>query len=256
MDLMMPGMGGVTATRKIHKKYPQVKVIAPTSFAEQNMVPGALQAGAVNRGDAARTSRQYMNSASTITIVQIYTGSLLRRENNGVWSENNVLSDFFRVTSQGTSGHQNNQYTVNPSGNPLGFPTNAPPIGIQIVGWESATPAGSTDGWLNGSLGRLDIPTRTFSEWQMPSLAKVIAVVSDDPAAEDRLIDGRVDNEHPTKALIYAGPFTVEGRLMAAEEACPNFEEHSFIPIEDALLAYQLDKINPSVGDGAWSTYF
>lgn len=47
MDLMMPGMDGITATREIKKKYPQVKVIALTSFAEQNMVQGALQAGAV-----------------------------------------------------------------------------------------------------------------------------------------------------------------------------------------------------------------
>ncbi|NTU54635.1 MAG: response regulator transcription factor [Anaerolineales bacterium] len=47
MDLMMPGMDGITATREIKKKYPQVKVIALTSFAEQNMVQGALQAGAI-----------------------------------------------------------------------------------------------------------------------------------------------------------------------------------------------------------------
>jgi two-component system, NarL family, response regulator LiaR len=47
MDLMMPGMDGVTATREIHKKNPQVKVIALTSFSEQAMVQGALQAGAI-----------------------------------------------------------------------------------------------------------------------------------------------------------------------------------------------------------------
>jgi len=47
MDLMMPGMDGITATREIHKKYPQVKIIALTSFADQNMVQGALQAGAI-----------------------------------------------------------------------------------------------------------------------------------------------------------------------------------------------------------------
>src|ERR1051325_11919845 len=43
MDLMMPGVDGITATREIHQKYPNVKVIALTSFAEQNMVQGALR---------------------------------------------------------------------------------------------------------------------------------------------------------------------------------------------------------------------
>jgi len=47
MDLMMPGKDGITATREIHQKYPNVKVIALTSFAEQNIVQGALQAGAI-----------------------------------------------------------------------------------------------------------------------------------------------------------------------------------------------------------------
>ncbi|HEX2998491.1 MAG TPA: response regulator transcription factor [Anaerolineales bacterium] len=47
MDLMMPGMDGITATREIHKRFPQIKIIALTSFAEQNMVQGALQAGAI-----------------------------------------------------------------------------------------------------------------------------------------------------------------------------------------------------------------
>jgi NarL family two-component system response regulator LiaR len=47
MDLMMPGLDGISATREIHQKYPQIKVIALTSFSEQNMVQGALQAGAV-----------------------------------------------------------------------------------------------------------------------------------------------------------------------------------------------------------------
>lgn len=47
MDLMMPGMDGITATREIKKKYPHIKILALTSFAEQNMVQGALQAGAI-----------------------------------------------------------------------------------------------------------------------------------------------------------------------------------------------------------------
>ena len=47
MDLMMPGQDGITATHEIHRKYPEIKIIALTSFAEQNMVQGVLQAGAI-----------------------------------------------------------------------------------------------------------------------------------------------------------------------------------------------------------------
>lgn len=47
MDLMMPGMGGVAAIRQIHQRYPNVHIVALTSFREENLVQGALQAGAI-----------------------------------------------------------------------------------------------------------------------------------------------------------------------------------------------------------------
>jgi NarL family two-component system response regulator LiaR len=46
MDLMMPGTDGVTATRLIRQKYPNVRVLALTSFQENGLVQGAMQAGA------------------------------------------------------------------------------------------------------------------------------------------------------------------------------------------------------------------
>jgi NarL family two-component system response regulator LiaR len=46
MDLMMPGTDGVTAMKVIHQKYPQVRMIALTSFQENALVERALQAGA------------------------------------------------------------------------------------------------------------------------------------------------------------------------------------------------------------------
>ena len=46
MDLIMPGTDGVAATRIIHEKYPWVHVLALTSFQEDGLVQGALQAGA------------------------------------------------------------------------------------------------------------------------------------------------------------------------------------------------------------------
>jgi NarL family two-component system response regulator LiaR len=47
MDLMMPGMDGATATGHIREKYPDIQVIALTSFKEKELVEGALKAGAI-----------------------------------------------------------------------------------------------------------------------------------------------------------------------------------------------------------------
>jgi len=47
MDLVMPEMDGVTATQAIRQAYPAVQIIALTSFNDQDLVQGALQAGAV-----------------------------------------------------------------------------------------------------------------------------------------------------------------------------------------------------------------
>jgi len=47
MDLVMPGMDGAVATRRIREKCPDIQVIALTSFKEQELVQGALQAGAI-----------------------------------------------------------------------------------------------------------------------------------------------------------------------------------------------------------------
>ena len=47
MDLVMPELGGVAATRTIHQRWPHVQVIALTSFQEKELVQDALQAGAI-----------------------------------------------------------------------------------------------------------------------------------------------------------------------------------------------------------------
>ena len=48
MDLMMPEMDGVAATRAIRERYPSVQVIALTSFPEEQMLQDVLEAGALS----------------------------------------------------------------------------------------------------------------------------------------------------------------------------------------------------------------
>jgi NarL family two-component system response regulator LiaR len=47
MDLMMPVMDGVAATQAITKQDPSIKVIALTSFQEDELVQNAMKAGAI-----------------------------------------------------------------------------------------------------------------------------------------------------------------------------------------------------------------
>jgi NarL family two-component system response regulator LiaR len=48
MDMVMPGMDGVSATRAIRQKFPQVQVLALTSFKEGDLIQSALEAGAIS----------------------------------------------------------------------------------------------------------------------------------------------------------------------------------------------------------------
>jgi len=48
MDLMMPGMDGVATTRAILERFPDVRIIALTSFPQDQLVQEVLQAGALS----------------------------------------------------------------------------------------------------------------------------------------------------------------------------------------------------------------
>ena len=47
MDMVLPMMDGATATRAIRQQYPQVQVLALTSFKESDLIKNALEAGAI-----------------------------------------------------------------------------------------------------------------------------------------------------------------------------------------------------------------
>ncbi|UCF62196.1 MAG: response regulator transcription factor [Anaerolineaceae bacterium] len=48
MDLIMPEMDGIAATQAILEDYPDIKIIAMTSFDEEELVHGVLAAGAIS----------------------------------------------------------------------------------------------------------------------------------------------------------------------------------------------------------------
>ena len=48
MDLIMPGIGGIEATRCIREQYPDTQVIALSSYQDKDLVQKAIQVGAIS----------------------------------------------------------------------------------------------------------------------------------------------------------------------------------------------------------------
>ena len=84
-------------------------------------------------------------------------------------------------------------------------------------------------------MGNINTPTRTFDEWRMPSLTNVVAMFSDDPAAEDILLEMWEDYQTPFKVLIYSGTYIIEGTVYSAESIDAYY-------VEDLKITSQVDK--------------
>ena len=74
MDIVMPETDGIVTTRSIRKQYPQIQVIALTSFLEGDLVKNALEAGAiaylqkdVSADDLARAIRAAHSGRATLS---------------------------------------------------------------------------------------------------------------------------------------------------------------------------------------------
>ena len=52
MDLMMPGMDGVEASAKLHRRFPAMKILILTTYGSANGIASALNAGTANRAEA------------------------------------------------------------------------------------------------------------------------------------------------------------------------------------------------------------
>ncbi len=90
--------------------------------------------------------------------------------------------------------------------------------------------------------GMLNTPTRTFSNWRIPSVKSVVALLADDTPAQETLLDFWADFNVPFKVMIYAGPFIIEGTMFSDDNDPPEFYRQAFRPIEEATVTYLLDK--------------
>jgi NarL family two-component system response regulator LiaR len=99
MDLLMPEMGGPEATRLVREQWPQVQVIALTSFQEKELVREALQAGAisyllknVSAEDLAAAIREAHAGRSTLAPEAVQ--ALIQADNRAVFRERDLPEEF------------------------------------------------------------------------------------------------------------------------------------------------------------------
>src|SRR5512139_3767222 len=89
MDILMPVMDGILATRAICEQYPQVKIIVLTSYPEDDLVQKSLEAGAIgyllknatiddlaNAVRSAYAGRPTLAPEATMALIRARTGPL------------------------------------------------------------------------------------------------------------------------------------------------------------------------------------
>jgi hypothetical protein len=91
-------------------------------------------------------------------------------------------------------------------------------------------------------IGKLNTPSRTFPNWQIPSMQSVIVILAEDIPAQESLLDFWADFNVPFRVVIYTGPFVIEGTMFSDDEDPPEFYRQAFRPIEDAKITFQMDQ--------------
>ena len=100
-------------------------------------------------------------------------------------------------------------------------------------------------------MGNLNTPVRTFEDWRVPSLFNVIAIFSDDPAADEILQEMWESYQTRFKVILYIGIYTIEGTIYSDDDTPPNFGMQMFAPMKDIKITNQADK-KAEVIHGKW----
>jgi NarL family two-component system response regulator LiaR len=114
MDLMMPEMDGIAATRAILADCPQIKIIAMTSFEEEELVQGVLAAGAISyllknvtADELARAIRDAASGRSTLAPEA--ARALIQATRSTQQPERDLTEREREVLSLVVQGHSNQQ---------------------------------------------------------------------------------------------------------------------------------------------------
>ncbi|MDZ5471685.1 response regulator transcription factor [Bacillus sp. 31A1R] len=99
MDINMPVMNGIEATKRIKEKFPQIKIIILTTFQEMEYVIDALQAGAegyllkaIDTKDLTAGIRVVANGGTLITkdVAKVLFAEHIQKEEYGKHDENKI----------------------------------------------------------------------------------------------------------------------------------------------------------------------
>jgi len=72
MDVRMPGIGGIEATRKIHRQFPDIRIIAVTACGDDPFPARLLQAGAAGYLTKGASSEEMVLAVRTVVAGQKY----------------------------------------------------------------------------------------------------------------------------------------------------------------------------------------
>ena len=66
MDLMLPGMGGIEATRLIHRDHPATRIVALSNHSGRKLVQAVLEAGALGYVSKAHADEEMVSALRAV----------------------------------------------------------------------------------------------------------------------------------------------------------------------------------------------
>jgi serine phosphatase RsbU (regulator of sigma subunit)/DNA-binding NarL/FixJ family response regulator len=157
MDLKMPRMDGIAATRVIRQRWPNIQVLVLTSFKEKEKVQGALEAGAtgyllkdLSASDLAEAilqvhqGRRLISPQASEAIIRVERMSRLEEDVHSAGSQPSLLGELLKAHLPAIFPNYQIQVRLFPDQDLLTYPSPLPkPITDSVWRWLGAADAPS-----------------------------------------------------------------------------------------------------------------